>query len=143
MWQSARAAGRIGVHWRLLPKGNVMGISALSAGVSGLTANQRALDVAAHNVANANTAGFAPQRASFQEAGPAGTGVTLSVQGQALSGAAQTQALQQAQAGERPSGTDLAKELGNSLVYKAQAALSLKVVQAADERLGTLIDTKA
>jgi hypothetical protein len=127
--KNVAADGGIGVHWRLLPKGNIMGFNAFSAGVSGLSANQRALDVAAHNVANANTAGFAPQRASFQEAGPAGAGVSLS--------------LQQAQAGERPSGTDLAKELGNSLVYKAQAALSLKVVQAADERLGTLIDTKA
>ncbi|MBJ7312648.1 flagellar basal body protein [Rugamonas sp. CCM 8940] len=120
-----------------------MGFTALSAGVSGLTANQRALDVSAHNVANASTQGFAPQQASFQENRPAGSGVTLSVQGRALSGAAQTQAQQQAQAGERPSGTDLANELTNSLVYKAQAALSVKVIQVADDNLGSLINTKA
>jgi flagellar basal body rod protein FlgG len=47
-----------------------MSISALTSGTSGLTANQRALDVAANNIANANTPGFQPQSANFQEASP-------------------------------------------------------------------------
>ena len=61
-----------------------MSISALTSGTSGLTANQRALDVAANNIANANTPGFQPQQAAFQESSPAGTGVTLSVEGRKL-----------------------------------------------------------
>jgi len=61
-----------------------MSISALTTGTSGLTANQRALDVAANNIANANTPGFQPQQAAFQESSPAGTGVTLSVEGRKL-----------------------------------------------------------
>ena len=40
-------------------------------------------------------------------------------------------------------GTDFATEATNSLVYKAQFDLSAKVLQAADENLGTLIDIKA
>lgn len=40
-------------------------------------------------------------------------------------------------------GTDFATEATNSLVYKAQFDLSAKVIQAADENLGTLIDIKA
>ena len=64
-----------------------MSISALTSGTSGLTANQRALDVAANNVANANTPGFQPQQAAFQESSPAGTGVTLSVEGRKLAAA--------------------------------------------------------
>ena len=108
-----------------------MAISALSAGLSGLNASQRALDASAHNVANANTQGFQPERASFQEAQPAGSGVTLSVQGQ--------QRLSQ----DQPSGTDLAKETTDSLLYKAQFDLSAKVIKTADDNLGTLINTKA
>ncbi|UTY60849.1 hypothetical protein HPQ68_18830 [Massilia sp. erpn] len=106
-------------------------MSALSAGLSGLQANQKALDVTAHNVANANTQNFQPQQANFQEAIPAGTGVTLS---SAARGLAQQEGL---------SSENMAKDMTNSLVYKAGFDLSAKVVQAADERIGTLIDIKA
>lgn len=108
-----------------------MSMSALSAGLSGMNANQQALAVEAHNVANINTANFQPQQASFQEASPAGTGVTLSAAGRGLAAA------------DGQSGTDLASSVTSSLTYKAGFALSAKVVQAADERLGTLIDIKA
>ncbi|NVD99399.1 flagellar basal body protein [Massilia sp. BJB1822] len=108
-----------------------MAISALSAGLSGLQANQKALDVTAHNVANANTQNFQPQQANFQEATPAGTGVTLST---AARGLAQQEGL---------SSENMAKDMSNSLVYKAGFDLSAKVIQAADERIGTLIDIKA
>lgn len=110
-----------------------MSIAALSAGVSGLTANQRALDVSAHNVANASTAGFQPQQASFQEAEPAGSGVTLSASAQSLSRSDPA----------APSGTDLARETGNSLVYSAQASLTAKLIQTQDQTLGSLINTQA
>ncbi|UMR29967.1 flagellar basal body protein [Massilia sp. MB5] len=108
-----------------------MAISALSAGLSGLQANQKALDVTAHNVANANTQNFQPQQANFQEANPVGTGVTLST---AARGLAQQEGL---------SSENMARDMSNSLVYKAGFDLSAKVVQAADERIGTLIDIKA
>lgn len=108
-----------------------MAITALNIGQSGLQASQRALENTAHNVANANTGGFRPSQASFQEQQPAGTGVTLSVQAQ------------QRAAADQPSGTDLAKETTDRILYKTQFALSAKVIQAQDQTLGSLIDTKA
>lgn len=108
-----------------------MAISALSTAQSGLQASQRALDNSAHNVANANTAGFRPAQTSFQERAPAGTGVTLSVQAQ------------QRAAADQPSGADLAKESTDRILYKTQFALAAKVIQTQDQNLGSLIDTKA
>lgn len=108
-----------------------MAISALGARLSGLTANQRALDVEANNVANINTQNFQPQQASFQELTPAGGGVTLSAQGRGLAAA------------DGSSGTDVESSVVNQMMYKVGFQLSAKVVQAADERLGTLIDMKA
>ena len=106
-----------------------MSISALGAGLSGLNANQQALSVEAHNVANLSTENFEASEARFQESNPAGSGVSLSAKGLSLSAA--------------EGGTDLAKSLTNSMMYKAGFDLSLKVVQAADERIGMLIDIKA
>lgn len=111
-----------------------MALSALSAGLSGMAANQQALDVQANNIANVDTNGFQPQQASFQEAAPAGTGVTLSAAGRSLSAASASSA---------PSGTDLAGSAVNSMIYQAGFQLSAKVVQAADQRMGTIIDIKA
>lgn len=115
-----------------------MSVSALSAGASGLNANQQALGVAAHNIANASTQGFQPQQAQFHEASPGGSGVTLSAQGRGLAAAEGVTG-----SGSGGSGTDLATEITNSLVYKASFDLNAKVIQAADERIGTLIDIKA
>jgi flagellar hook protein FlgE len=117
-----------------------MSIAALSAGLSGLNASQRALDASAHNVANASTQGFKPQQVQFQEASPAGSGVTLSQQARAQAAAtpaATSGALQ------GPSGTDLGKQLTDSLVYKAQFDLSAKVIKSTDQTLGSLINIKA
>ena len=114
-----------------LPKGNVMAIAALSSGVTGLNAAERALGNSAHAIANIGTQGFQPSQAVFKENAPAGTGVSLSLQGQQLAQA------------DAPSATNLATETTNSLVYKAQFDLSAKVIQAADQNLGTLIDIKA
>lgn len=108
-----------------------MSLSALSAGLSGLNANQGALGVAAHNVANVSTQNFQAQQANFQEASPAGSGVTLSTQARGLAAA------------EGLSDSAVASDITNSLVYKASFDLSAKVIQAADERIGTLIDIKA
>jgi flagellar hook protein FlgE len=108
-----------------------MSLAVLSSGVSGLNAAERALGNSAHNVANLNTQGFQPTQASFQEAAPAGSGVSISLQGQQLLKV------------DGPSGTDPATETTNSLLYKAQFDLSAKVIQTADQNLGTLIDIKA
>lgn len=148
MWQKACARGGKGVHYDFLPKGNIMGIAALSAGVSGLQASQRALDNSAHNIANASTQGFQPQQVQFQESSPAGSGVSLSVQARALSAATPAAtsgaaAGAAASTGNAPSGTDLASDLTNSLVYKAQFDLSAKVIKTSDETLGSLINIKA
>ncbi|QBE67461.1 hypothetical protein EWM63_23410 [Pseudoduganella lutea] len=107
--------------------------------MTGLQANVNALGVQAHNTANMNTDHFVPQSASFNEARPAGTGVTLSIAARDLSAADRV--------GGAPSGTDpaasFASSLTNSLMYKAGFDLSAKLIQAADERLGTLIDIRA
>lgn len=107
-----------------------MSLSALQTASSALQASAGALANSAHSVANMGTANFQPARATFQESAPAGGGVSLSVEGRQL---------QSSEAG----GTDFATEATNSLVYKAQFDLSAKVIQAADENLGTLIDIKA
>ncbi len=108
-----------------------MTLAVLSSGVTGLNAAERALGNAAHNIANANTQGFQPSQVQFQENAPAGTGVSISPQGQQLLKV------------DGPSRTDLATETTNSLLYKAQFDLSAKVIQTADQNLGTLINTKA
>ncbi|MTW12105.1 hypothetical protein GM658_15980 [Pseudoduganella eburnea] len=111
-----------------------MAISALQAGLSGLQSNQQALAVEGHNVANLSTQNFQPQQANFQET-PGGTTVTISTAARGLSAANN--------AGGAPSGTDPASSITNSLVYKANFDLSAKVVKAADERIGTLLDIQA
>ncbi|MQA40842.1 flagellar basal body rod C-terminal domain-containing protein [Rugamonas aquatica] len=108
-----------------------MAIAALSSGITGLNASERALGNSAHAIANIGTQGFQPTHATFQENAPAGSGVSISFQAQQL------------QATDAPSGTNLATETTNSLIYKAQFDLSAKVIQAADQNLGTLINTKA
>jgi flagellar hook protein FlgE len=105
-----------------------MSISALGAGLSGMIANQQALDVEARNVANMNTANFQPQQAAFKESGPNG-GVTLSAEGRGMAAA--------------EGGTDIAASLTSSMMYEVGFKLSAKVVQAADERMGTLINIRA
>ncbi len=111
-----------------------MTISALQAGLSGLQSNQQALAVEGHNVANLSTQNFQPQQANFQET-PGGTSVTISTAARGLAAADN--------AGAAPSGTDPASAITNSLVYKANFDLSAKVVKAADERIGTLLDIQA
>ncbi len=106
-----------------------MGISALGAGLSGMNANQKALAFEANNVANLSTENYQAQEAVFEESTPGGSGVKLSAEGRQLAAA--------------EGGTDLARSITNSLMYKVGFDLSAKLVQAADERLGTLIDITA
>jgi flagellar hook protein FlgE len=124
----ARATG---VHCTIFLKGNIMSLAALSSGVTGLKVAAGALGNSAHAIANLNTQGFEPSQVNFQENSPAGSGVSISLQSRQLL------------AVDAPSATNLVTETGNSLVYKAQFDLSSKVIQAADQTLGSLIDTKA
>ncbi|WP_230418999.1 flagellar basal body rod C-terminal domain-containing protein [Undibacterium griseum] len=104
-------------------------ISALNSGLSGMRANETALDSSAHNVANADTQGFNPQQVSFQENTNGGVIVNLS-RGSAI-------------AQQDNSGTDLENEVVQSIQYKAGFDVNAKMVKTADEMLGTLINTKA
>ena len=106
-----------------------MGISALGAGLSGLNANQQALATEAHNIANLSTEKYTARQVAFQESDPAGSGVRLSAEGLSLAAA--------------EGGTDLAKSMTNSMMYKAGFEMSLQVIKAADERMGMLIDIQA
>jgi flagellar hook protein FlgE len=115
-----------------------MTISALGTGLgaalSGLQAFQRAVDITANNVANANTAGFKPQSAQFKESTPSGSGVSLS-NGSAGAGVAADPSA--------PSGTDLSNELVDLLIYKVGFQASAKAVKTTDGTLGSLLDTKS
>lgn len=108
-----------------------MAISALNIGASGVSAGLTALSNSANSIANASTQGFQPAQVNFRESAPAGGGVSISLQGQRLA------------AGDQPSGTDLATDITNSLVYKAQTQASLSVIKTSDETLGSLLDIKA
>jgi len=109
-----------------------MAINALGTGLSGLQSFQRAVDVTANNIANANTDGFRPQTALFRESTPAGTGVTLSTA--RAPGSADPTA---------PSGTDLTNEVVNLTVYRTGFQASAKVIKTADDLLGSLLDTRS
>lgn len=121
------------VNWSLFPKGNFMALSAISSGLSGLQSNQKALDAEARNIANLNTQNVQTQPGVAQGSSSSGNGVSLSAAGRSLAAAE----------GLSGAGADAATSMTNSLVYKAGFQASAKVVQAADERLGTLIDIKA
>ena len=106
-----------------------MSISALGVGLSGMYANQQALDVAAGNVANLNTGNVEPKAVTSKDSTPAGSGVTLSAQGRMMAAA--------------EGGTDLTTSITSALLYKAGFDLSAKVIRMTDERMGTLIDIRA
>ena len=105
-----------------------MSISALGAGLSGMIANQQALDREAKNIANMNTANPQDQAVALKESGPNG-GVTLSAEGRGMAAA--------------DGAADMAASLTSSMMYEAGFKLSAKVVQAADERIGMLINIRA
>lgn len=111
--------------------------SALNIGTTSLRAYQRALDISSHNIANANTSGFQPRQAQFQEAIEGGVVVNISQNGSVASGSTTNEFDFQA------SGTELSTELVNSIQYKIGFQFSAQIVKTADEVLGTLIDISA
>lgn len=111
--------------------------TALNIGITSLRAYQRALDSSSHNIANANTSGFQPEQAQFQEAIAGGVVVNISQNGSIASGSTP------ADLATQTSGTDLSTELVNTIQYKAGFQFSAQIVKAADDVLGTLIDINA
>jgi len=106
-----------------------MSISTLGSGLSGMQSFQRALDVSANNVANADTNGFQPQQADFQQNTG---GVSVNVPPPLAS---PNPALANA-----PSATDLTLEMVNQLQYQTGFELSADVIKTANQMMGTLVD---
>jgi flagellar hook-associated protein FlgK len=105
--------------------------NALSAiGLSGLNAAQRQLDVAAHNVANAQTPGFQRQRV-LQTARPDAGGVDTRT------------GPEPGVAGEGGDLGHLAEDLVNGHMALYSFAANLKTVTTAQDMLGTLLDDRA
>ena len=96
--------------------------SALNIGITSLRAYQRALDISSHNIANANTSGFQPGQAQFQEAVAGGVVVNISQNGSIASGSTSSTLTSEASA------TELSTELVNSIQYKAGFQFSKRVL---------------
>lgn len=116
--------------------------SVLNIGLTSLRAYQRALDSSSHNIANANTSGFQPEQAQFQEQPAGGVIVNISQNGSLAFNSA-SGSITPATLTTQASGTDLSTELVNSIQYKTGFEFSAQIVKAADEVLGTLIDINA
>lgn len=98
-----------------------MGFSISSAAFSGLAAASARLQASAHNVANANTPDFAPQRVALQEA-PGGVRALVE------------------QPADPGFGVDLATERVEQLAAARSYEANLKVLESWSEQLDTLLD---
>lgn len=110
-----------------------MSITSLNIASSSLQAYSKALDISGNNIANASTNGFQAKQAQFQEQNTGGVSVSISNQSQSLNKTAE-------ETNTTLSSTDLAKELVQSLEYKSGFLISAKLIEATNERIGTLID---
>lgn len=110
-----------------------MSITSLNIASSSLQAYSKALDISGNNIANASTNGFQAKQAQFQEQNTGGVSVSISTQSQSLNKTAE-------ETNTTLSSTDLAKELVQSLEYKSGFLISAKLIEATNERIGTLID---
>lgn len=126
----------------------------LQTGASALKAHAWGMAVTAHNLANVNTAGFQPQNALLAT-GPNGKGVQLDAVLFQTDNIRQDPT-QRPQAADQPnfpqsvssqdfvrsSGTDMAREMVNMTVAQRTYEANTKMVQTADEMLGSLLDIK-
>jgi flagellar basal-body rod protein FlgC len=105
-------------------------VSALNAAVSGLRDATLRLDVAANNIANANTPEFAPSRVVSEEAPGGGVASTVTPGGPPP---------------DLPdmSGTDLATEMVNLIVAKITFAANARVISTAAELDRAVLDVRA
>ena len=115
-------------------------ISAVSASLSGLSAQQRKVETTAHNVANVETDGFEKTRLTLEE-GPQG-GVTSRVETVTTPGPL---ALELTAEGERlveRSNVDLTEEIPSLVLARRAYEADVKVIQTEDEMVGSLLDIK-
>ena len=106
--------------------------SASAIGLSGMRAAQQRLDTHAHNIANSATPGFQRQTL-VQTAQPGAGGVNTAVRREPAS-SAEFGAL---------SAANLAEDLVGQRMSLYSFAVNLKTVQAQNDMLGALLDTKA
>lgn len=114
-------------------------ISGITSALSAVHAFGRKLDVTANNIANADTEGFKKSRVEFQEAGPAGSGVTAVVEQVNIPG---VQILRQTPQGLRlveQSNVDLGEEAVNLILAERGIELNARVIRAHDAALGSLV----
>jgi flagellar basal-body rod protein FlgC len=103
----------------------------IGASLSGLFAAQTRFDVAANDVANANTAGYRQARADLAEATPGVRVEQISRPGQEGSPA------------EAPSDVSLAEEVTEIVAAKHMYGANAQVLRSMLETQGTLFDTRA
>lgn len=126
--------------------------SSLFLGANALRAHSTGMQVTAHNIANVSTAGFDPQRALLAT-GPNGVGVELDavlreknplkVGPQSPPDMGDMAANGMPPEFVAPSGTELAKEFPHMISTQHAFEANTKVVRAADEMLGSLLNIKA
>lgn len=113
---------------------------------SGLLAEQRRLEVSAHNVANASAEGFQGQVVTAQERPSGGVDVrvdTAEVSAEALQAQADAQGEAPADgaAGTMPrSDVNVADETVNQITAKAAFQANAKVIGTQDKTIGSLLD---
>ncbi len=126
----------------------------MNLGASAMNAHSWGMAVTAHNVANVNTAGFAPQHAVYAT-GPGGRGVRLDavlqdsgVVGRLPAEVRNNPAVSAAPASVEsdfvnPGGTDLGREMTQMISTQRTYEANAQVVRTGDAMLGTLLDLKA
>ncbi len=97
--------------------------STYAIGLSGMQAAQTALSVSAHNVANAQTAGFKPQQVDYAEQPQGGVSAQVRTAGR--------------------EGPSLEADFVAQLQVKNAFLANLAVFKAADQTTGQLIDSLA
>lgn len=113
---------------------------ALGIASSGLTVFSSRVNVAAHNIANVSTDGFLPVSAPLAD-GPEGKQVHVSAitrGGEPLTG----DASQEPQAENRPSATDLAREMTSLTLDQRAFQANAVTIRTVDQMLGILLDGK-
>ncbi len=126
----------------------------MNLGASAMNAHSWGMAVTAHNVANVNTAGFAPQHAVYAT-GSGGRGVRLDavlqdsgVVGRLPAEVRNNPAVSAAPASVEsdfvnPGGTDLGREMTQMISTQRTYEANAQVVRTGDAMLGTLLDLKA
>ena len=114
-------------------------LSALSSALSGLSAFTKQLGVAAHNTANANTAGFKKSRVVLEETPPT-QGVQARVDTINTPGPLLVTRTQEGDSLVEQSNVDIAEEAVSMILAKRAYQANLSTLKAEVERRGSLLD---